>query len=62
MDQDASGKRGLRAKWRDRRRRKHARLAERMAKRPQKLGEEYSAYQAEHAIRTVPTNSGGFSG
>ena len=62
MDQEAGTKRGLRAKWRERRRRKDARLAERVAKRPRKLGDDYSADRAEHAVRTIPTSSGGISG
>ena len=62
MDQEPGAKRGWRAKWRERRRRKNERLAERTNRRPRKLGDEYSADQAEHAIRTIPTSSGGFSG
>jgi hypothetical protein len=62
MAQDAAPKRGWRAKWQERRRRKNERLAERINRRPRKLGDEYSADQAEHAIRTIPTSSGGIGG
>jgi hypothetical protein len=62
MDQHPDAKRGWRAKWRERRRRKNGRLAERTSRWPRKLGDEYSTAQAEHAIRTIPTSSGGMGG
>jgi len=62
MGQYPDAKRGWRAKWRERRLRKNERLAERLNRHPRKLGDDYSAAQAEHAIRTIPTSSGGMGG
>jgi hypothetical protein len=39
----------------ERRRRKD----ERLGRQSRKLGDEYSTDQAEHAVRSIPTNSGG---
>jgi hypothetical protein len=54
--------RGWLAKWRERKRRRNERLAERIAKRPHKLGDEQSLDQAAHAVRSIPTSSGGMIG
>jgi len=62
MERDANAKRGWFAKWRERRRRRNERLAEQIARQPRKLGDEYSTDQAEHAVRSVPTSSGGMIG
>ena len=62
MGQDQDAKRGWRAKWRERRERKNERLAERITRQPRQPGDEYSADQAEHAVRSIPTSSGGMIG
>ena len=59
MGRQPDTKRGWRA---ERRQRKTERLGERSNRRPRKVGDEYSAAQAEHAIRTIPTSSGGMGG
>ena len=62
MERDADAKRGWLAEWRERRRRRNERLAEQIARQPRKLGDDYSPDQAEHAVRSIPTSSGGTIG
>jgi hypothetical protein len=62
VDQNARTKQGWLTKWRERRQRKNARLAERLSKRPPRLSDAHTAEQAEQAARSVPTSSGGLIG
>ena len=62
MEGDTREKRGWRARWQERRRRRNQQLAERLGRRPPRPDEAHSPGQAEQAVRSVPTSSGGMIG
>lgn len=61
MAQTERAKRGLMAKWRDRRRRRTERDLERVARRPSSR-DELTFDQTEQTVRAVATSSGGTIG